>query len=173
MDKWRKDYRRFSGDDCRVIRMARCLKNRSLRALYYLRKYKATGWFFWQWLHRRACSRNGLELSCKKLGGCLLAHPYNITINSGAEIGEDFTIFKGATIGSVRSGKRAGVPKIGDRVTVCPNAMVCGAIIIGNDVLIAANAFVNMDVPDHSIVVGNPASIRHKENASKDYTGYV
>ena len=34
------------------------------------------------------------------------------------------------------------------------NAMVCGNIRIGNDVMIVANSFVNFDVPDHSIVIG-------------------
>ena len=99
-----------------------------------------------------------------------MTHPYGITVNNNAEIGEDCTIFKGATIGSVRSGKRAGVPKIGNRVTVCTNAMVCGGIIIGDDALIAANAFVDFDVPSHSLVIGNPACIKHRENASRDYT---
>lgn len=97
-------------------------------------------------------------------------HPYCITINAAAQIGENFTIFKGATIGLVRSGKRAGVPKIGNRVTVCTNAMVCYGITIGDDVLIAANAFVDFDVPSNSVVIGNPAMIKHKQDASKDYT---
>lgn len=30
---------------------------------------------------------------------------------------------------------------------------------IGNNVLIAPNAFVNFDVPDNSIVIGNPGQI--------------
>lgn len=30
---------------------------------------------------------------------------------------------------------------------------------IGNNVLIAPNAFVNFDVPDNSIVIGNPGKI--------------
>jgi serine O-acetyltransferase len=54
-------------------------------------------------------------------------------------------------------------------VTVCSNAFVCGNITIGDDVLIAANAFVNFDVPDHSIVIGNPAKIIHKDNATESY----
>lgn len=96
-------------------------------------------------------------------------HPYGITVNTKAEIGENVTLFKGCTIGSIRSGTKVGVPVIGDRVTICCNAMVCGGIHIGNDVLIAAGAFVNFDVPDNSIVIGNPGVIHHKENASKDY----
>lgn len=47
--------------------------------------------------------------------------------------------------------------------------MVCGGVKIGFEVLIAANAFVNFDVPDHSIVIGNPGIIHAKIGAALDY----
>lgn len=50
--------------------------------------------------------------------------------------------------------------------------MVCGKIKIGNDVLIAPNAYVNFDVPDHSVVVGNPGKVYHRENATEGYIDY-
>ena len=40
---------------------------------------------------------------------------------------------------------------------------------IGEDVLIAPLTFVNFDVPAHSIVIGNPAKIIEKQNATGDY----
>lgn len=49
------------------------------------------------------------------------------------------------------------------------NAVVVGRIQIGSDVLIAPGAYVNFDVPSHSIVVGNPAKIVAKENATEKY----
>ena len=36
---------------------------------------------------------------------------------------------------------------------------------IGNDVLIAPNAFVNFDVPNNSIVIGNPGQIIRRESS--------
>lgn len=96
-------------------------------------------------------------------------HPYNITVNSRARLGKNVTLFKGSTIGSVRSGRREGVPVIGDRVVLCVNATVVGNVKIGNDVLVAANTLVDFDVPDNSVVIGNPGQIIHKKNASKDY----
>lgn len=58
-------------------------------------------------------NRYGIELSFKKFFlGVLLLHPYNITVNSRAVLGNNVTLFKGCTIGSVRSGKREGVPYI-------------------------------------------------------------
>ena len=50
-----------------------------------------------------------------------------------------------------------------------PNATIVGKIKVGNDVLIGANSYVNFDVPDHSIVIGNPGKIISKENATEDY----
>ncbi len=115
-------------------------------------------------------NRYGLEISFSNIsGGLLLLHPYNITVNSRARLGKNVTLFKGSTIGSVRSGRREGVPVIGDRVVLCVNATVVGNVKIGNDVLVAANTLVDFDVPDNSVVIGNPGQIIHKKNASKDY----
>lgn len=84
-------------------------------------------------------------------------------------LGENVSLFKGCTIGTVRSGKRQGSPIIGNKVVVGLNATIVGRCHIGNGVLIAANSFVDFDVPDNSLVFGNPGAIKHKENASADY----
>lgn len=102
-------------------------------------------------------------------GGLELAHANNITVNRGASIGTHVVLFKGVTIGSVRSGEKKGCPQIGNAVAICTISVVVGNITIGDDVLIAANSFVNFNVPAHSVVIGNPAHIHHKENASADY----
>lgn len=44
-----------------------------------------------------------------------------------------------------------------------------GGIRIGDNVLIAPGSFVNVDVPSNSVVFGNPAVIKYKENATDDY----
>lgn len=54
-------------------------------------------------------------------------------------------------------------------MVVGTNAFVCVGITIGDDVLIAANSFVDFDVPKHSLVFGNPGIIKSKENATCDY----
>lgn len=145
-----------------------------LRGTYFERMTQTTKirWLkgFLKKYSRRCLIKKGIEIDFENIGGgCLLVHAFDITINSRAIIGENFTIFKGATIGSIRSGGRQGAPLIGNRVTVCSNAFVCGKISIGDDVLIAANAFVNFDVPSNSVVIGNPGVIHHKDNPSIDY----
>ena len=124
----------------------------------------------WGGVQKHLGHKMGCEIGWNNVGpGLVLAHPYGITVNSGAIIGKDCTLFKGCTIGSIRSGKNAGVPVLGNRVVVCCNAMVCGGITVGNDVLIAAGAYVNFDVPDNSVVIGNPGRIHYKENPTRDY----
>jgi len=66
-------------------------------------------------------------------------------------------------------GARKGSPVLGDFVWVGINAAIVGNVRIGNDVLIAPNSYINFDVPDHSIVIGNPGKIIHKENATEGY----
>ena len=77
------------------------------------------------------------------------------------------------TIGQESRGKRKGSPKIGDNVWIGTNAVIVGNITIGNDVLIAPLAHVNFDVPDHSIVIGNPAKIIRRENATAGYINHT
>lgn len=67
------------------------------------------------------------------------------------------------------SGRVRGVPLIGNNVWIGINAVIVGNVKIGDDVLIAPNSYVNCDVPNHSIVFGNPCVIRHKDNATEDY----
>lgn len=116
-------------------------------------------------------SKNGLEISSNILigGGLYLGHPYNITINENVIIGNNCNIHKGVTIGQENRGKRRGTPVIGNMVWIGVNSTIVGKFTIGDDVLIAPNTFVNCDVPDHSIVFGNPCVIKYRVNATGNY----
>lgn len=172
-NNFKNDYKRMTGKEWKWLSgRLRLIKNHNLRFAYYGRK-GVCGSFLGKYFKLKANyigNKHGIEINYKNIdSGLSLLHAYNITINPSAKIGKDMTIFKGATIGSIRSGIKSGTPTIGDRVTICCNAFVCGNITIGNDVLIASNSFVNFDVPDNSIVFGNPGIIKHKDNPSKDY----
>lgn len=101
--------------------------------------------------------------------GLFIAHPYGITINDKVVIGQNCNIHKGVTIGQENRGARKGTPTIGNKVWSGVNSTVVGSIHIGNDVLIAPNTYLNRDVPDHSIVIGNPARIISRNNATDCY----
>ena len=90
-----------------------------------------------------------------------------IVINPEAVIGENVNIATRVTIGKTNRGAKKGVPVIGNRVWIGTNAVIVGKITIGDDVLIASGAYVNVDVPSHSIVIGNPAQIHYRENATE------
>jgi serine O-acetyltransferase len=49
-----------------------------------------------------------------------------------------------------------------------PGAKIFGAITIGNDVAIGANAVVTKNLPDEAVAVGIPAKVVNL-NGSKDY----
>lgn len=102
-------------------------------------------------------------------GGLYIGHPYCITINPNSIIGCNVNIHKGVTIGQENRGKRKGSPIIGNNVWIGINSTIVGKIIIGDDVLIAPNTFVNCDVPSHSVVYGNPCIIKQKDEATKYY----
>lgn len=103
------------------------------------------------------------------IGGLYLGHPYCITINPKVIIGKNCNIHKGVTIGQENRGGRKGTPIIGNEVWIGVNATIVGAIHIGDDVLIAPNTYVNCDIPDHSIVFGNPCIIKPRQCATEGY----
>lgn len=118
----------------------------------------------------RLCRKYGIEIKTDtKIGeGFCMIHPYNITVSPFAILGKNVNMYKGSTIGN-NTGNPKGAPVIGDCVQIGINATVIGGITVGNDVVIAPNTFVNQDIPDHSVVVGNPCKIYHKENATVQF----
>lgn len=101
--------------------------------------------------------------------GLYINHFGRVIINSAAVLGNNITIGTGVTVGQTNRGKKKGAPVIADNVWIGTNAVVVGSVNIGTDVMIAPNAFVNFDVPPHSIVVGNPAKIISREGATDGY----
>lgn len=142
---------------------------------YYFRKCQQTDNFLlklvYKLLLKHYREKYSIELfSSTDIGGGLyIGHPCGITINSQAKIGKNVNIHKGVTIGRENRGLRAGVPTVCDEVWIGINATIVGNVKIGNDVLIAPNCFVNCDIPDHSVVIGNPCTIHHRDNATEGY----
>lgn len=173
---WYADYKRTTDDiNFNLLHFIRdYIFQHRLRHIIYLRIAQNTK----NLILRKVCDyklyrmsrKYGIEIKSKtKIGsGFILLHPYNITITPYAKIGDNVTILKGATIG-LSKGKYRGAPTIGNRVYIGLNSTILGGITIGNDVMIAPNTFVNIPVPDNSIVIGNPCKIISKENPTKKY----
>ena len=145
------------------------------RLLYHFRRAHTSRNRIVQYYHRFLLrlmrDRRGIDLSYQtKIGrGLYLGHAYNITIGPMVQIGENCNLHKGVTLGKTNRGIHKGSPVLGNRVWVGINAAIVGAVTIGDDVLIAPGAFVNFDVPNHSVVIGNPGVIHHKDNATEEY----
>lgn len=108
---------------------------------------------------------------CHIGAGLHISHFGPIILNTTCILGENCNISQGITIGIKQSGSNKGVPKIGNRVYIGPNAIVIGGIEIGDDAAIGAGAIVTKSVPPRGVVVGNPARLI-SQKGSFDYVHY-
>ena len=170
---YKKDLFRYYGEKKESLKQ-KLMRPPEIKYLVLLRKCQnAKGiirkWYILRLLH--LSRKTGIQISAStQIGeGFYIGHTGRIIINSDTVIGKNMNIATGVTIGQENRGERKGCPTIGNSVWVGTNAVVVGKITIGDDVLIAPNSYVNFDVPSHSIVVGNPARIIHRENATEAY----
>jgi serine O-acetyltransferase len=108
----------------------------------------------------------GVELPCEAVIGSrfCIEHIGGIVVSGDAIFGDDCTIRNGVTVGLKNRGVR-GSPRLGDRVDIGAGAKLLGAIVIGNDTAIGANAVVLSDVPSDSIAVGVPARFKQRKSS--------
>jgi serine O-acetyltransferase len=146
------------------------------RFTYFFRKCTAQKkgtplWWFYKLMHRRCYYKFGFQIPAgTRIGkGLYIAHFGNLVVHVNAVLGDNCNLAHGVTIGQANRGNRKGCPIIGNKVWFGVGAVVVGKITIGDNVMIAPNAFVNFDVPSNSIVLGNPAKVIHKEDATVDY----
>lgn len=114
---------------------------------------------------------DGIDLPAKvQMGeGIIIEHIGGIVINPDVIFGNNINIYNGVTIGIEKRGRRIGIPTIGNEVWIGANSTIVGNILIGDDVLIAPGTYINFDVPNHSIVMGNPGKVVSRENATEAY----
>ena len=131
--------------------------------------------FLGRWVSQAVRALTGIEIHPgAKIGpGFFIDHGMGVVIGETAEIGADVTLYHGVTLGGTSLNKGKRHPTLGDRVVVGAGAKVLGAILIGADSRIGANAVVVKPVPANAVVVGVPGqivtrSLRHHAGDAPD-----
>ena len=96
--------------------------------------------------------------------GIFIAHGMGMVIGETTIIGDNVTIYQGATLGG--TGKETGKrhPTIGNNVIISTGAMILGPFTVGDNAKIGAGAVVLREVPPNSTVVGIPGRVVKRDN---------
>jgi len=94
--------------------------------------------------------------------GFFIDHGMGVVIGETAEVGHNVTIYHGVTLGGTNLNKGKRHPTIEDDVVIGAGAKILGAINIGRNSRIGANAVVVKSVPPDSVVVGVPGQVVHR-----------
>lgn len=171
-----KDLYRYTGEISYKLFFKYLISHPGFKFIFYWRLTKKFGrrsliGFISYLFYRKYTIKYGYQipLSVEIEEGLFLPHFGFIVINADSIIGKNCNILQGVTLGNTKGGKSPGNPIIGDEVYIGPSATIVGHVKIGNRVLIAPNSYVNFDVPDDSIVIGNPARIISKIDPTKNY----
>ena len=86
-------------------------------------------------------------------------HAQGVVIGETSVVGDDVTLYQGATLGG--TGKETGKrhPTVGNHVTVSAGAAVLGPLTVGDYAKVGAGAVVLSDVPRFATVVGVPGHV--------------
>jgi len=87
--------------------------------------------------------------------GFVLIHSNGVVINTAVRGGQNIFIEHQVTIGA----EKQQAPVLGDDLFIGAGAKILGAVRLGNNVKVGANAVVTKDVPDGATVVGIPARV--------------
>ena len=100
--------------------------------------------------------------------GLFIDHGMGVVIGETAIVGDNVTLFQGATLGG--TGKETGKrhPTIGNNVVIGAGAKVLGNITIGDNSYVGANAVIIRDVPSNATVVGVPGHVTKQEGKKMD-----
>lgn len=121
---------------------------------------------FARWLSQVNRFFTGIEIHpAAKIGnGLFIDHGMGVVIGETTEIGDNVTIYQGATLGG--TGKETGKrhPTIGNNVVISSGAKVLGPFKVGDNSKIGAGAVVLREVPPNCTVVGVPGRIVKRDN---------
>jgi serine O-acetyltransferase len=114
-----------------------------------------------RWISQVTRSITGIEIHpCATIGeNFFIDHGMGVVIGETAEIGDHVTLYHGVTLGGTSLNKVKRHPTLEDNVVVGAGAKVLGAITIGANSRIGANAVVVKSTPPDSVVIGVPGQV--------------
>lgn len=133
------------------------------RIAHFLHKHNHK--FLARWISQVVRFFTGIEIHPGAVIGrrLFIDHGMGVVIGETTVIGDDCTIYQGATLGG--TGKETGKrhPTLGNNVMVGSGAKILGPFSVGDNSKIASGAVVLSEVPPNSTCVGVPARIVRRE----------
>lgn len=106
---------------------------------------------YYYYIHKKLSYKLGFTIYANNFGpGLYIMHYGTIVINPACRIGANCNLNACVNIGM-------GGSIIGDNCYISPGVKIVKPVHIGNNVVIGANAVVNKDIPDNTMVAGIPA----------------
>ncbi len=179
---WKQVYRadlRASGLD--KTRMIVCLRDRRFKFYKSLRKteyytncrHDPLGRIIGKLLrfrHIRLCDKYNWMIPINVFDeGLALVHVGTIVVSGSARIGKNCRIHVCTNIGRAPSKEGSGAPILGDNVYIGPGAKLFGAIRIGSNTAIGANAVVNSSFPEGNCSIGGIPAKKISDHTSLSY----
>lgn len=127
--------------------------------LYYKisnKLYRKKHYFLARYVSEKLKKKTGIEIHPGATIGknLFIDHGVGIVIGETAVIGDNVTIYQGATLGTTGKVIENRHPIVGDNVVIGAGAIILGPLKIGNNAKIGAGAVVLGDVEENSTVVG-------------------
>ncbi len=127
--------------------------------LYYKisnKLYRKKHYFLARYVSEKLKKKTGIEIHPGATIGknLFIDHGVGIVIGETAVIGDNVTIYQGATLGTTGKVIENRHPIVGDNVIIGAGAIILGPLKIGNNAKIGAGAVVLGDVEENSTVVG-------------------
>lgn len=115
----------------------------------------------YRWGYRHCRNVYGIELPYTvRLGRrVIFEHQGGIVIHGSSTIGDDCIIRQNCTLGIRRMDALDDAPTLERGVSVGAGAVILGAVRLGENAQVGANAVVLSDVPPGSLAVGVPAKV--------------
>lgn len=114
---------------------------------------------FTSFLFHRQSVRCGFEIPPNTFGpGLSIAHRGTIIVHPDARVGANCRLHVDVVIGTRPGPPPEPVPQVGDNCYIGPGAKIFGDIVLGDNLVVGANAVVNTSFPGgHMTIAGAPA----------------